>query len=100
MKNIVIYTNQKSSSIAEMISTIEDINIRLEDGAKLKDYESLNPGVIIIENVPDIKDALMVTKFKVPVLFIGETFKGTTVRAISFDYVKTPVDNQEIVIRV
>ena len=100
MKIIVIYNNQKSSSIEEMISTIEDINIRLEDGAKLKDYESLNPGVIIIENVPDIKDALMVTKFKVPVLFIGETFKGTTVRAIAFDYVKTPVDNQEIVIRV
>ena len=42
----------------------------------------------------------MITKFKFPILFIGETFKGCTVRAVAFDYVKTPVDNQELVVRV
>ena len=42
----------------------------------------------------------MVTKFKQPILFIGETFKGCTVRAVAFDYVKTPVDNQELLVRV
>lgn len=42
----------------------------------------------------------MVTKFKFPILFIGETFKGCTVRAVAFDYIKTPVDNQELVVRV
>ncbi len=100
MKNIVIYTNQKSSAVAEVVSSIEDSNIRLEDGANLKDYETLNPSVVVIENVADIKDILMTTKFKVPVLFIGEVFKGATVRAIAFDYVKTPVDNQELAVRV
>ena len=100
MKNIVIYTSQKSSAIAEVVSSIEDVNVRLEDASKLKEYESLNPGVVVIEDVPDVKDVLMVTKFKAPLLFIGETFKGATVRAIAFDYIKTPVDNQELVIRV
>lgn len=100
MKNIIIYTDKKSSEIADTLSSIEDINIRLEDAANLKDYETLNPGVIIIESVPDIKDVLMVTKFKYPILFIGETFKGATVRAVAFDYIKTPVDNQELVVRV
>ena len=99
MKNIVIYTSKKSSDIAEVLSSIEDANIRLEDAEKLKDYETLNPGVVIIEDVPNVKDVLMVTKFKYPVLFIGETFKGSTVRAIAFDYIKTPIDNQELVIR-
>ena len=100
MKNIVIYTDKNSSSIADIVSSIEDSNVRLENAANLKDYETLNPGVIIIEDVPDIKDVLMVTKFKFPILFIGETFKGCTVRAVAFDYIKTPVDNQELVVRV
>lgn len=100
MKNIVIYTDKNSSNLAEVISNIEDANVRLEDAANLKDYETLNPGVIIIESVPNIKDVLMVTKFKFPILFIGETFKGCTVRSVAFDYIKTPVDNQELVVRV
>lgn len=100
MKNIIIYTDKKSSAIADVVSNIEDSNVRLEDAANIKDYETLNPGVIIVEIVPNIKDVLMVTKFKFPILFIGETFKGATVRAVAFDYVKTPVDNQELVVRV
>lgn len=100
MKNIIIYTDKKSSAIADVVPNIEDSNVRLEDAANIKDYETLNPGVIIVESVPNIKDVLMVTKFKFPILFIGETFKGATVRAVAFDYVKTPVDNQELVVRV
>lgn len=100
MKNIVIYTDKNSSSLAEIVSTIEDSNVRLENADNLRDYETLNPGVVIVESVPNVKDVLMVTKFKVPILFIGETFKGCTVRAVAFDYIKTPVDNQELVIRV
>ena len=100
MKNVIIYTDKNSSTIADTISTIDDVNIRLENADSLKDYEPLNPGVIIIESVPNIKDVLMVTKFKYPILFIGETFKGCTVRAVAFDYIKTPVDNQELVVRV
>lgn len=99
MKNIIIYTDKKSSAIADVVSNIEDSNVRLEDAANIKDYETLNPGVIIVESVPNIKDVLMVTKFKFPILFIGETFKGATVRAVAFDYIKTPVDNQELVVR-
>lgn len=100
MKNVIIYTDKNSSSIADTISTIDDVNIRLENANSLKDYETLNPGVVIIESVPNIKDVLMVTKFKYPVLFIGETFKGSTVRAVAFDYIKTPIDNQELIVRV
>jgi len=100
MKNVIIYTDKNSSSIADVLASIDDINIRLENADKLKDYETLNPGVIIVESVPNIKDVLMVTKFKYPILFIGEVFKGCTVRAVAFDYIKTPLDNQELVVRV
>lgn len=36
MKNIVIYTDKNSSNLAEVISNIEDANVRLEDAANLK----------------------------------------------------------------
>ncbi|MCI1274302.1 MAG: GGDEF domain-containing protein [Clostridiaceae bacterium] len=99
MRNIVVYTDKKDSALADVLTNIEDSNVRIEDAEKLKDYETLNPGLIVIENVPNIKDVLMVTKFKSPVLFIGEVFKGTTVRAVNFDYIKTPIDNLELTIR-
>lgn len=99
MKNIVIYSTRKSSEFAEIVAGIEDADVRIEDAGKLSDYESLNPGVVVIEDVPNIKDILMVTKFKSPVLFVGETFKGSTVRAVAFDYVKNSLDKQEVLIR-
>ena len=99
MRNIVVYTDKNSSALADVLAKIDDTNIRIENANKLKDYEMLNPALIVVESVPDIKDVLMVTKFKVPVLFVGEVFKGTTVRTVAFDFIKTPVDNNELIIR-
>ncbi len=99
MKNIIVYTTKNNSALADVLAGIEDVNVRLEDASKLREYETLNAGLLVIEDVPDIKDVLMVTKFKSPVLFIGETFKGATVRAVTYDLIKTPIDNEELVIR-
>ena len=99
MRNIVVYTDKNSSALADVFAQIDETNVRVEGADKLKAYETLNPALIVVESVPDIKDVLMVTKFKVPVLFIGETFRGSTVRTVAFDFVKTPVDNVELTIR-
>ena len=99
MRNIVVYTDKNTSSLADVFAKIDDTNVRIENASKLKEYETLNPALVVVESVPDVKDVLMVTKFKVPVFFIGETFKGTTVRAVAYDYIKTPVDNDELLIR-
>lgn len=99
MKNIVVYTDKNESQLANILAQIDDSNVRIESAEKLKDYETLNAGLLVIENVPNIKDVLMTTKFKAPTLFIGEVFKDCTVRAVIFDFIKTPVDNNELVIR-
>ena len=99
MKNIIVYTSKKESSLADVLAGIDESNVRIEDAEKLKDYEMLNPSLIVIEDVPNLKDVLMTTKFKSPVLFIGEPFKGTIVRAVTYDLIKTPVDNNELLIR-
>ncbi len=99
MKNIIVYTSKKESSLADVLAGIDESNVRIEDAEKLKDYEMLNPSLVVIEDVPNLKDVLMTTKFKSPVLFIGEPFKGTIVRAVTYDLIKTPVDNNELLIR-
>lgn len=99
MKNIVVYTKENASDLADVLAQIDDTNVRVESAENLKDYETLNPGLIVVENVPNIKDILMVTKFKAPVLFVGEEFKGTTVRAVIYDFIKKPVDNFELAVR-
>ncbi len=99
MKNIIVYTSKKASSLADVLSGIEDVNVRIEDASKLRDYEMLNPALIVVEDVPDIKDVLMVVKFKAPVLFVGDVFKSSVVRAYTYDMIKTPVDNDELLIR-
>lgn len=99
MKNIVIYTAQNKSNVADILSGLEDVNIRVEQADKIKDYETLNAGVIIIEDIPNIKDILMVTKFKYPLLFIGEIPDNVTVRAVAYDYIKTPIDKKELLVR-
>lgn len=100
MRNIVVYTDKNTSTLADTIAKIDETNVRVENANNLKDYETLNPAVVVVESVPNLKDVLMVTKFKVPILFVGEVFKGLTVRAVAFDYVKNPVDANELTIRI
>ena len=91
--------SEKESEIADILSQIEESNIRLEDASKLREYETLNAALLVIEDVPDIDEVLMVTKFKAPVLFIGDKYKTSTVRAVTYDIIKTPIDKDELVIR-
>ena len=52
MKNIVIYAPRKESNIADLLEKeFEDANIRVEEDYTLKEYETLNPSLIITENV-------------------------------------------------
>ena len=48
MKNIIIYSTKKTSEIAETASSIEDADVRIEASESLKNYEELNPSVIIV----------------------------------------------------
>ncbi len=102
MKNIVIYAPRKESNIADLLEKeFEDANIRVEEDYTLKEYETLNPSLIITENVTNLPDTLALVKFKTPILFIGEEFKkAQVVRAFAYDFIKTPLDTSELIIRV
>lgn len=103
MKNIIIFTTKKTSEIKntiENLDNIEDLHIRVELSDNLKDYMLLNPSLLIIEDVPELKDILMTTKFKVPVLFVGEPINDVTIRALSYDYISTPINKDVLIVRI
>ena len=103
MRNIIIYTTKKTSEIKntlENLDNIEELQIRVELSEDLKEYELLNPSLLIVEDVPNLKDVLMTTKFKVPVLFVSEPINDVTVRALSYDYISTPINKDVLVVRI
>lgn len=103
MRNIVVYTNKKISEVKdtlENLDNIEELDIRVELSDDLKNYELTNPSLVVIENVPNLNDVLMTTKFKVPVLFVGDVITEVTVRALSHDYISKPFNKDLLVVRV
>lgn len=103
MKNIIIYTTQKQSDIKDTIENLDSIDkasVRVELAEDLKEYELLNPYLLIVEDVPNLNDVLMTTKFKVPVLFVGEPINGVTIRALTYDYISTPINKDILVTRI
>src|SRR5574344_1498770 len=80
MKNIVIYSNQVNSPLKPILEKIDDANVRVEVNAQLKEYSVLNPSLIIVEAVPNLKDV--------------------TVRAEAFDFINQPINPDELTIRV
>lgn len=100
MKNIVIYSAQGKSDLTEVLSTIEESSVRVESDTQLKEYSLLNPNLLIIEQASNLKDVLMTTKFSCPVLFVGPVFTDIVVRAEGYDFINTPINKDELLIRV
>lgn len=99
MKNIVIYSTQTKSELTDILNQIDETNVRVESESQMKDYTLLNPSLLIIEQGPSLKDVLMTTKFNCPVLFLGAIIKDVPVRAEGYDFISTPVNGDELLIR-
>lgn len=98
MTNIVIYSKNKETALASMLSEIDEVSIRVEDGSIMREHSMLNPSLIVVEDVDNLNDILMTTKFVCPLLFVGERF-NTIVRAEGYDFISAPVDKEELVVR-
>lgn len=100
MDNILIYTDMPLVSYEAVLSDIDEVNVRVVKGAEFKDYATLNPSLIILDEVNGFRDVLMTNKFPCPILFVGDIFTDITVRAEGYDFIKRPVNNAELLIRV
>ena len=101
MKNIIIYT-KGTSELEAILAKNEDFSVRVKDCSEIKEYAVLNPSLIILD-LPkeDAQNALMTTKFSVPVLIKSDAILDVTfVRAEAYDYIFTPINDKELIIRV
>jgi len=99
MDNIVIYTNKETSELLEPLSKLDDVSARVVSSEEIKGYTLLNVSLMVIEQAENLKDVLMTTKFTCPILFVGDIFTDITVRAEGYDFIKTPVNETELLIR-
>ncbi len=100
MTNIIIYSETKESKIKDLLMDIDDVDVRVETPESMRDFAVLNPSLIIPENVNNLSNILMTTKFTCPILFIGDIPENTIVRAEGYDFIKEPVNKKELEIRV
>ena len=98
--NIIIYSNNKNTEILNLLSGIDDNDIRVEDPSKLAEYKTMNAGVIILDMPIDkIKEVSMVTKFDCGVLIVADEISDITVRAYAYDFILRPINPLELKIR-
>lgn len=102
MKNIVIYTKQGTSQIDALLKNQEEYNIQLKSPDDLKEAESLNLDLIVLDNQTAVnKDILVRNKIPAPLLIVSEeVYTDVTVRAEAFDYILTPIKPEELNVRV
>lgn len=103
MKNIVIYSENAASKVESIIKSAKtEYNLQVLDSSEIKSSESLNPDLVILEASDDVvSDILVRTKVPAPLIIItSEIIGGVTVRAEAYDYLLTPINPKELIIRI
>jgi hypothetical protein len=72
MENILIYTDMPLVSYETVLADIDEVNVMVIKGAEFKDFASLNPSLIILDDVAGMRDVLMTNKLPCPILFVGD----------------------------
>lgn len=101
MRNVIIYTEKGQSNVAGMIEN-EELDVRVVNVADIKDMQILNPSLVIMEvSEAKLKEVAMVTKFSYPTLIVNDkVVNDVTIRALAYDYIFTPVNKDELNVRV
>ena len=99
MINIIIYNETNQSDLKDLLMDVGDVEIRVESPENMRGYETLNPSLIVVDNVNDINNILMTTKFNAPLLFVGGIPENAIIRAEGYDFISTPVNSKELAIR-
>lgn len=96
--NIVIYSETGSSQLAELIKLDDETELREFNVAEIENYKQYNPAVIILDLDTDkIREFCAVRKIECSVLApVNEIPQNLTIRALSYDFIKKPIDQVEL----
>ncbi len=99
--NIVIYSENGSSEIANLINVDDEVQIREFDLAELENYKQYNPSLLILDfDLDKIREFCAVRKLECCVLVpVDKIPDNLTVRALSYDYIVKPLNRTELNVR-
>jgi len=102
MKNIVIYNQDKKSKLESQILKGEDYSVQIKIPDEIKNADSLNHDLIILDNPDSVNEDILVrNKFSSTVLIVNDkVLENVMVRAEAYDYILNPVDNAELMVRI
>ena len=100
--NIILYSESGNSSLADYINTDDEIQLRQFGLDELENYKQYNPSLLILDfDINKIREFCAVRKLECSVLIpCANIPENLTVRALSYDYIKTPVDTAEFSTRI
>lgn len=101
MRNVIIYTENGHSNVAKLIEN-DELDVRVLNVTDIKEMVLLNPSLIIMEvSEAKLKEVAMVTKFLFPTLIVNnKVVNDVTIRAVAYDYIFTPINKDELNVRV
>ncbi len=102
MKNIIIYNENKKSKLASQLLKGENYSVQIKLPDEIKNAESLNPDLIILDNPDKVNEDILVrNKIGVPLLIVNDkVMDNIMVRAEAYDYILNPIDISELMVRV
>ena len=100
--NIVIFSESGKSKLAQSIKLDDETELREFDLSELENYKQYNPGLLIFDFDTDkIREFCAVRKFECCVLIPTPVIpEFLTVRALSYDYITAPVNENELNVRI
>ncbi len=100
--NIVIFSENGASSLTSLINTNDENEIREFKLDELENYKQFNPALLILDfDLNKIREFCAVRKIECPILIPSPIIhENITIRALSYDYIKTPVNETELNIRI
>jgi len=100
--NIVLYSETGKSSIAPYINVDDEVNLREFAISEIEDYKQYSPSLLILDmDLNKIKEFCAVRKLECSVLIpVEEIPENLTVRALTYDYIKTPINEKELNVRI
>ena len=100
--NIILYSESSSSKIADLINIDDEVQLRQFDLSELENYKQYSPSLLILDfDINKVREFCAVRKLECPTLIIADEIpESLTVRALSYDYIKNPIDKNELNVRI
>ncbi len=100
--NIVIYSETGNSELANYIKLDDETELREFSLDELENYKQYNPGVMVLDiNEDKIREFCAIRKIECSVLaIVDEIPQNLTIRALSYDYIKKPINPIELNVRL